>query len=268
MFPIEEKLLHNLERDLERSKNCYATCQGLQNCEHEGWISFLPEIAFKGTPEVLPARCQAFFDEAERRKRQEQTVFKQKLIEEAVRLGQLPERLRDYTLESFITDRLPNIVAIAKKFAIKAFLDNSSIVFAGPTGVGKTHLAVAILNRSLTFNKTGLFLPFVSLLTDLKNSFETETTGRIIEALRATDCLVLDDVGQEMQTNYSSERLFEIVDYRCNRNKQLVMTTNCFNWDALEKRIGERGPYIVRRLKSMGALILIDVPTYKYTKGF
>ncbi|MCL1876397.1 MAG: ATP-binding protein [Synergistaceae bacterium] len=265
----EHKHEQNPEQDLERSKICYTTCQGLQSCEFDGWVSFLPEIAFKGTPEILSARCQTYFNEEELRKRQQEAALKQRQIEETVRSGKMPERLRKCTFESFCTDtdtvpaRSPNVVAMAKKLALRAFTENSSIVLAGRTGVGKSHLAAAILNRSLKSNKTGLFIPFISLLSDLKNSFETDMTGRIIEALRTVDCLVLDDIGQEMQTNYSSERLFEIVDYRYNRYKQLVITTNCHNWEALERKIGERGPYIVRRLKSMGSLISIDIPAYK-----
>jgi len=261
LLSIEEKL--SKEQDLERSKDCSATCQGLQNCKFDGWVSFLPEFAYKGAPEIISVRCQVFLDEEEQRKKHERAALKQRLIEDAIRSGKLPERLKECTLESFVTDRMPNVIAMAKKLASKAIAENSSIVFAGPTGVGKSHLAAAILNRTLLSNKTGLFLPFISLLTDLKNSFETEMTRRIIEALRAVDCLVLDDIGQEMQTNYSSERLYEVVDYRYNRFKQLIITTNCSTWEALEKRIGERGPYIVRRLKSMGSLILIDVPAYK-----
>ena len=269
MSLYKEKLLHDqdIEQDLERSKNCYITCQGLQNCIHEGWITFLPEATLSGTPEVLYARCQVYLDEEERRKKKEQAALKQRSIEESVKSGRIPERLKECTFESFITDRFPNMVTFAKKYAEKASIENMSVVLAGPSGVGKTHLAAAILNRSLSFSKTGLFFPFVSLLTDLKNSFESDSTGMIIKALRTVDCLVLDDVGQEMQTNYSSERLFEIVDYRYNRYKQLVVTTNCLNWEALEKRIGERGPYIVRRLKSMGSLILINVPEFR-TKSY
>lgn len=242
--------------DVNRSMVC-STCNGIEQCESGGWISVVTgEEQFLGRPVIRRGRCSKFT-----------AALKQKRIEELIRSSKLPLRLKECTFKTFHTDGAPQNVIFAKQIALAASESNGTIVFSGTTGVGKTHLAAAIVNSALFNGKSAVFVPYVSLLNDLKSSFCSFSLGRntaeIYETLRSVDCLALDDVGQEKTSDYSCECLFEIVNDRYNSGKQLILTTNCLNYETLAAKMSAWGPYIVRRLKDMGRWVQIEAAEYR-----
>ena len=106
---------------------------------------------------------------------------------------------------------------------LKGYLDGQdyNIVLIGDTGVGKSHLAYAALKAlSDHTKKIGLFINVVDLLAKIKEDFslESEYIKRISEA----EWLVLDDVGTEKVTEWSSGILYSIL----NKRTKTIITTN------------------------------------------
>lgn len=106
---------------------------------------------------------------------------------------------------------------------LKGYLDGQeyNIVLIGDTGVGKSHLAYSAL-KSLSDHtkKMGVFINVVDLLAKIKEDFslEAEYIRRISEA----EWLVLDDLGTEKVTEWSSGILYSIL----NRRSKTIITTN------------------------------------------
>lgn len=106
---------------------------------------------------------------------------------------------------------------------LKGYLDcqDYNIVLIGDTGVGKSHLAYSAL-KSLSEHtkKMGLFINVVDLLVKIKEDFslEAEYIRRISEA----EWLVLDDLGTEKVTEWSSGILYSIL----NKRTKTIITTN------------------------------------------
>jgi DNA replication protein DnaC len=111
---------------------------------------------------------------------------------------------------------------------------------------------------------------FVALLNDLRSSLsagkDVSSPSRIFEALKSADCLALDDVGQEVRSDYADSCLYQIVDDRYNARSQLIVTTNYPTCEAFAKT-SSRGPYIVRRLREMGHWIRIEAEAYRGRGG-
>lgn len=106
---------------------------------------------------------------------------------------------------------------------LKGYLDGQdyNIVLIGDTGVGKSHLAYAALKAlSDHTKKIGLFINVVDLLAKIKEDFslEAEYIRRISEA----EWLVLDDLGTEKVTEWSSGILYSIL----NKRTKTIITTN------------------------------------------
>lgn len=106
---------------------------------------------------------------------------------------------------------------------LKGYLDglDYNIVLIGDTGVGKSHLAYAALKAlSDHTKKMGLFINIVDMLAKIKEDFslEAEYIRRISEA----EWLVLDDVGTEKVTEWSSSILYSIL----NKRTKTIITTN------------------------------------------
>ena len=99
----------------------------------------------------------------------------------------------------------------------------------GPTGVGKTHLAVgaALLRESM--GDQVFFATFADMLDYLRSSFAPDSTvgtDEILTQIRTTDLLVLDDLGAEHSTPWAEEKLFQIVNFRYEERLPTIITTS------------------------------------------
>jgi DNA replication protein DnaC len=121
----------------------------------------------------------------------------------------------------------------------------TGLLLCGPTGTGKTHLAVAILREAV---KKGLHSTFVytpELIAEAKQEIKTGV-NRIAGKVANTYFLVLDDLGAEYSTEWVLETLRRLIDQRSRDGKPTVVTTN-LRTDQLEM-MDER---IFSRLKGM-----------------
>jgi DNA replication protein DnaC len=104
------------------------------------------------------------------------------------------------------------------------------LLFTGAPGVGKTHLAVAVL-RELATQKgvRGQFWDFHSLIREIKNSYnpETRTTEmQVLEPVVDVDVLLLDDLGAWKMTDWMVDTLFFILNGRYMAKRATLITTN------------------------------------------
>ena len=104
------------------------------------------------------------------------------------------------------------------------------LLFSGPCGVGKTHLAVAVL-KSMVLEKqvSARFVDETELLRRLQYSYgpdSPETEREVLRPLYSADLLVWDDLGAGRPTEWVAETIRTILNYRYTRRKQIVLTTN------------------------------------------
>jgi DNA replication protein DnaC len=104
------------------------------------------------------------------------------------------------------------------------------LLLVGPCGVGKTHLAVAVL-KTLILEKgiTGRFVDQIELLRRLQHTYgpdSQETERELLHPLREVDLLVWDDLGAGRLTEWVGETIRAILNHRYTFNKQTILTTN------------------------------------------
>ena len=104
------------------------------------------------------------------------------------------------------------------------------LLFSGPCGVGKTHLAVAVIkNLVLEKQVSARFVDETELLRRLQYSYgpdSPETEREVLRPLYSADLLVWDDLGAGRPTEWVAETIRTILNYRYTRRKQIVLTTN------------------------------------------
>ncbi len=107
---------------------------------------------------------------------------------------------------------------------------DAGLLLMGPVGVGKTHLAVAILKELI--EKKGvscLFYESGSLLKAIQDSYnpisQTSET-RVLAPVYQAEVLVLDELGASVPTNWVRDTLYQIINTRYNNNRLTIFTTN------------------------------------------
>jgi DNA replication protein DnaC len=191
----------------------------------------------------------------------------------------IPPRYEDCRLSTF--DPISPSHASALEKALKfcrgyPFLGHDEglgLLLTGNTGVGKTHLAVAVLRELVTQKGArGQFWDFHQLMREIKNSYDAETKTTEIQVLAPvmeTDILLLDDLGAWRITDWMNDTLFQILNSRYLAKRPTLITTNFQDRsvdevkraDALERReffVDRIGQRLRSRIVEMCLIVQID----------
>jgi DNA replication protein DnaC len=152
-----------------------------------------------------------------------------RLLDEA----RIPPRYKRCDLETFVTypnEKLLGAVKLARKFAEEFPEPRKSLCLIGPPGIGKTHLAVAVLRDVIvTKGARGLFYDVRDLLRVIRSTYNPLVRTAEMDILRPVmeaDLLVLDDIGSEKTSEWVEETLNLIVNTRYNERRHTIFTSN------------------------------------------
>ena len=143
--------------------------------------------------------------------------------------------LSNFEFEGKYKSLLPARMA-AYKFVEEYPLDSTGLLLIGRSGVGKTHLAVAIM-KELIANKgiPCIFYDHRELLKEIQNSYNRSvdlTEMDILLPVLKTDVLVFDDLGSDRASDWAWETISHILNTRYNEKRTTIITTNFQNLPA------------------------------------
>lgn len=128
---------------------------------------------------------------------------------------------------------------VARAFAEKP---QGWLVLWGTFGTGKTHLAAAVANYTISMGQPAVFIVVPDLLDHLRSTFSPTsdvTYDELFETVRNTPLLILDDLGTQTSTAWAQEKLYQILNHRYNMALPTVITTN-LSPDEIEPRLRSR----------------------------
>ena len=138
------------------------------------------------------------------------------------------------------------------------------LVFMGGYGSGKTHLAAAIANYRAGLGDPPLFIMVPDLLDHLRATFSPHSSvafDRRFDDIRTAPLLVLDDLGTQSMTPWVREKLYQLFNYRYNRELPTVITT-ADSMNEMDARIRSR--LLDGKLCT---IYVLNVPSYHGNRG-
>ena len=127
-------------------------------------------------------------------------------------------------------DYMERVVRQCREFAESFPEKGHSLLFTGPTGVGKTFLANCIARELMDRHRSVICLSSQDLFELLSHyRFDREAEDEVEETCRhILDCdmLMIDDLGTELNNSFVSSQLFYCINERILRRKGTVISTN------------------------------------------
>ena len=104
-----------------------------------------------------------------------------------------------------------------------------SIIMRGDTGLGKTHLSLAIANEVIKKGFGVIYCSAPDILAKLEKEQFSRNYNReesTEDTLKECDLLIFDDIGSEFSTAFTKNKIYNLVNYRLSSNKPTIISTN------------------------------------------
>ncbi len=148
-----------------------------------------------------------------------------------LRAARIPDRYSGCFLGNYDCDTRDqkNAFMYAAELINKYPAVDRGLLLTGPVGVGKTHLAVAILRALIAKGFPGVFYEFGSLLKQIQDSYNSisqTSEMRVLTPVYQAKILVLDELGASVPTDWVRDTMYQIINTRYNERRLTIFTTN------------------------------------------
>jgi DNA replication protein DnaC len=176
--------------------------------------------------------------------------------------ARIPQRYAHCRLEEYVpnyagNNRSLNAALVQARNFVKGYpfdTNGNGLLLTGSIGVGKTHLAVGILQALVAERGAkGLFFDYRDLLKQVQNSYNRNVDVTELEILRPVfeaEVLVLDELGASKPTDWVWDTVAHILNTRYNDRRTTIITTNYANFGPMGS--GENGPRAAVREETLG----------------
>ena len=150
--------------------------------------------------------------------------------------------LKYYKNNESVYDQMSRIYSYCVHYADNFDLKSDSLFFMGSTGLGKTHLSLAIAGKVLEKGYGVVYGSAQNLFSELEREHfgrSENPDGTTEKMLLECDLLILDDLGAEFITNFSVATFGNIVNTRILTSRPTIISTN-YDFDSFNKRYSGR----------------------------
>tara|TARA_B100000686_G_scaffold114515_1_gene122036 strand:- start:9396 stop:10061 length:666 start_codon:yes stop_codon:yes gene_type:complete len=149
----------------------------------------------------------------------------------------IPSKFKEATFDSFKTsaknsERSKNYAKTVAMDFVKNFgNDDRGLVLSGEPGLGKTHLAAAIIKKLIMEKGADCkFVDFFQLLSDIRHGYSQDVSelSHILPYLQSR-VLVIDELAKGRNSDWEHAILDQVISYRYNTNDKTTIYTSNYN---------------------------------------
>lgn len=140
-------------------------------------------------------------------------------------------------------DWMGQVLGFCQNYAEQFSPASKSILMQGPTGLGKTHLSLAIAAKVIEQGYGVVYGSAQDFLRVVENEHfqraEGKSRSETLDGLLEADLLILDDLGTEFSTSFTQSVIYNLINTRLIREKPTIISTN-FTARELESKYEQR----------------------------
>jgi len=136
-------------------------------------------------------------------------------------------------------ERMARVIAYCKHFAETFDTSAPSLLLRGPTGTGKTHLSLAMASAIAANGFSVVYQPAGKLFRTLEREHFGKQEGDTETVALTCDLLIIDDLGTEFDTAFTSATLYNIINTRMLDDLPTIISTN-LTQEGLQERYGDQ----------------------------
>ena len=149
-------------------------------------------------------------------------------IERRLRQAKVPKRPSLNTFDFHWPQRI-NADQVRHLFSLNFMKDHTNVVFIGSVGVGKTHLATALVVQACEQRKNALFTSAAEMINTLVEAQTNGNFGSVIKRYLRVDLLLIDELGYLPIDKLGAEILFQVLAGRYEKASTIITSNRVYS---------------------------------------
>ena len=142
-----------------------------------------------------------------------------------------------FRLEYYSTDRDSNglvprehmekVLRFCKGYAYNFHPGARGLLMCGATGLGKTHLSLAIANEVIKRGYGVIYVSAPSVIEQFEKRMRSwGESNELLDMVNDCDLLIIDDLGTEYKNQFSVAHIYNLINSRLLAHKAIIISTN------------------------------------------